>query len=915
MPDALVVNVKFNSSQYIQMNVDPKWTVKILKENLSAKIKVPARNIKLIFAGRELQNSVVLEDYEMTQQSIIHAVRTLKPSLSVETSESDPTLTANRIKLDFNSTSVCDETKTRNLTEPKKQINFYVYCSNPCKSLQPGKLRVRCNLCKQGTLTVSEDPCGWEDVLIPQRIEGKCQMESCEGKYAEFYFKCASHPSGEDETCVALNLIRTNIINLNCLICTENNDPVVVFPCESAHVICVECFKLYCYSRLNERQFVQDKQFGYTLPCPAACQNSLIEETHHFRLLGDEQYERYQRFGAEECLLQAGGVLCPVPGCGAGILPDPDCRKITCIQQGGQGCGFVFCRNCLRGFHLEECEESGLAASGGTVAFTIDATQADNSSWNANKSGVTVVTKPCPKCRTPTERAGGCMHMICTRPQCGFHWCWICQTEWTRDCMGDHWKTMTATNATFCNGTNDKISTISQVGIANKKRRVNNRLVPIKIYYFLHEGGGAISGFISLVAKRIGISVGLLGIINTITVSLALVAKPLAGGVIDKFGHQKIIWLFCQLVTVGCIFSLIFIPLIYTRQCTQENQTVTGTVDKLDRRNGIYISNFTANNCLSRYPPELHLTYQFWWLCIANVVAGIAKRLVEVIQTSVIYAILAEKHSQFGKQKIFGSLGYGLSFIIGGVLNQYLVTDAEGFQYDYSFYIFGLSMLLASVAICWFTVQPQPRPSRIIHDISLVFTKPRNCFLFVSIFFMGTFRGFLSTYTFWYLSELGASPLILGLAKGCQALIGEIPCLFISGWLIKKLDHYNVFSFVFAIQTVGFCVYALMDNVMLVFLTEILNGIIIGFFLPAATSYCALVAPPGTSTTLQGIFFAVYKGAGRVMGNLCGGFMYSAFGGRTTYLMFAVLSFACLLLNVIINLVFHHRKIGSLNIT
>lgn len=33
--------------------------------------------------------------------------------------------------------------------------------------------------------------------------------------------------------------------------------------------------------------------------------------------------------------------------------------------------------------------------------------------------------------------AGGCMHMICTR--CSFHWCWVCQIEWSRECMGAHW--------------------------------------------------------------------------------------------------------------------------------------------------------------------------------------------------------------------------------------------------------------------------------------------------------------------------------------------------------------------------------------------------------------------------------------------------------------------------------------------
>jgi hypothetical protein len=47
------------------------------------------------------------------------------------------------------------------------------------------------------------------------------------------------------------------------------------------------------------------------------------------------QYVQYQRFATEEFVLRAGGVLCPQPGCGMGILADPECTKITCIN----GCG------------------------------------------------------------------------------------------------------------------------------------------------------------------------------------------------------------------------------------------------------------------------------------------------------------------------------------------------------------------------------------------------------------------------------------------------------------------------------------------------------------------------------------------------------------------------------------------------
>lgn len=43
----------------------------------------------------------------------------------------------------------------------------------------------------------------------------------------------------------------------------------------------------------------------------------------------------YERFATEEYVLKQGGVLCPQPDCGAGILVDEDCNKVTCIKECG----------------------------------------------------------------------------------------------------------------------------------------------------------------------------------------------------------------------------------------------------------------------------------------------------------------------------------------------------------------------------------------------------------------------------------------------------------------------------------------------------------------------------------------------------------------------------------------------------
>ncbi|KAG8506004.1 E3 ubiquitin-protein ligase parkin [Galemys pyrenaicus] len=74
------------------------------------------------------------------------------------------------------------------------------------------------------------------------------------------------------------------------------------------------------------------------------------------------------------------------------------------------------------------------------VAYRVDEKAAEQARWEeASKETIRNITKPCPRCRVPVEKNGGCMHMKCPQPQCGLEWCWSCGCEWNRACMGDHW--------------------------------------------------------------------------------------------------------------------------------------------------------------------------------------------------------------------------------------------------------------------------------------------------------------------------------------------------------------------------------------------------------------------------------------------------------------------------------------------
>lgn len=59
--NSLKINIRVGVDTSVQLEVDPKWTVGKVKEILAPKVKCSPLEIRIIFAGRELDNSTILE--------------------------------------------------------------------------------------------------------------------------------------------------------------------------------------------------------------------------------------------------------------------------------------------------------------------------------------------------------------------------------------------------------------------------------------------------------------------------------------------------------------------------------------------------------------------------------------------------------------------------------------------------------------------------------------------------------------------------------------------------------------------------------------------------------------------------------------------------------------------------------------
>ncbi|XP_071371032.1 E3 ubiquitin-protein ligase parkin, partial [Centroberyx affinis] len=282
------VFVRYNLGPGVEVELQQESRVWELKEEVGRLQGVRPESLRVLFAGRELHSNTTLQGCDLPEQSTVHVV--LPPSGSSSSSqllllqerlsrsgEEDVLtrldLSSSRLPSTSSGLAVILESDHSSRLRPQLQTpptaysSFYVFCKSVCRSVQPGKLRVRCRTCQQTTLTLSRGPSCWDDVLIPGRIHGVCQSEGCHGNVAEFYMKCAAHPTSDDDLSVTLDLIMTNIRNVPCIACTDVMDVVLVFQCAERHVICLDCFHRYCLTRLNERQFVHHPVIGYSLPC------------------------------------------------------------------------------------------------------------------------------------------------------------------------------------------------------------------------------------------------------------------------------------------------------------------------------------------------------------------------------------------------------------------------------------------------------------------------------------------------------------------------------------------------------------------------------------------------------------------------------------------------------------------------
>lgn len=291
-------------------------------------------------------------------------------------------------------------------------------------------------------------------------------------------------------------------------------------------------------------------------------------------------------------------------------------------------------------------------------------------------------------------------------------------------------------------------------------------------------------------------------------------------------------------------------------------------------------------------------TSTFWVFVILMCLGTIGFNVTNSVSDAICFDMLGEKTMRYGVQRVWGTIGFGLTALIAGiVVHIYKLDSAEAIKALTPPIIFMLVFGFCDViSIKWlklpsFTNEGQTIASKVTDLLRQKAILVFLCFATLA----GILDSFIIYYMFWYLEELAQKTdykesikLIEGCVVAAECLGGEIPIFLVSGKIIKRIGYVHCLSLCFFMYFIRFGLISLITNPWFLVPIELfMQGLSYALCYTCIVGYASEVAPPGTQSTVQGLVAGMDDGLGFAIGSLLGGQMYKRIGGKKCFQIFA----------------------------
>ncbi|CAL1299245.1 unnamed protein product [Larinioides sclopetarius] len=249
----------------------------------------------------------------------------------------------------------------------------------------------------------------------------------------------------------------------------------------------------------------------------------------------------------------------------------------------------------------------------------------------------------------------------------------------------------------------------------------------------------------------------------------------------------------------------------------------------------------------------------------------------------VISADLSNRHnSDYGKQRMWSILGTAVGPSLAGLILEKNASEESDKNYFPIFVCAAIFTILSIVPI-WNINSEFHKPASNLCKKSLELMKKYEISLFFLLLLVaGISFNFQILYGNWYLQNLGASDLLIGISKGIANLCG-LPFLYASEWLFDQTGVRSFFVLSLFCYVFYSFAFSLMREPWLAMGFELANVFAFVLFWPAVMRYCKEIAPLEMQATIKGIAGVLHFSIARIGVFMIGSYVMDNYGGRMAY--------------------------------
>ncbi|XP_057330117.1 uncharacterized protein LOC130670705 [Microplitis mediator] len=304
---------------------------------------------------------------------------------------------------------------------------------------------------------------------------------------------------------------------------------------------------------------------------------------------------------------------------------------------------------------------------------------------------------------------------------------------------------------------------------------------------------------------------------------------------------------------------------------------------------------------------EYNIQLTFWLYLAIRVFISIIGGTAFAMFEGAVIAILREQNADYGLQRIYGSIGGMISSPLSGMLIDYASTGKEYTDFRPAFYLYAGLKVVSGGLMLAINLEFKSPAHNVLSDVISVLKNVEIVALLLACFMLGTAWGYVESFLFWFLQDLGGSRSLMGITITVGGIAG-IPLLVLSGPIIKRIGHANVLFIGFVFHAIRLLGYSLIYNPWHSLIFEALESVTTSLSFTAVVTYAAKLSTTTTDSSIQGLLGGLYYGVGKGAGSLMGGFIMKAVGTRPTYQIFSVVSLVSGLIYFFFNMCYLQKR-------